>query len=81
MNPPKPPFHLVQDGLSSDTLKALEILIKDAADGELIGMAYVAMYRRREYTASATGECRRNPTFARGMISALDDVLADMVTR
>lgn len=77
----KPPFHLVQDGLSTDTVKALEGLLAEAKKGELIGMAYVAMYRRREYTACATGEARRNPTFTRGMLAALDDVLGDMVSR
>lgn len=74
-------FHLVQDGLSSDTVKALELMLEEARTGDLIGIAYVAMYRRREYTASATGEARRNPTFTRGMLAALDDVLGEMVSR
>lgn len=77
----QPPFSLVSDLLSPETLKALEGLAQDAREGELIGFAYVAMYRRREYTASATGEARRNPTFARGMLAALDDYLADIVGR
>jgi len=77
----KRPFHLVQDGLSSDTIKALQSLLAEAESGQLIGLAYVAMYKRREYTASATGEARRNPTFTRGMLAALDDVLGEMVSR
>jgi hypothetical protein len=77
----KRPFHLVQNGFSGDTVAALEALLKEARAGELIGIAFVAMYRRREYTASATGEARRNPTFTRGMLASLDDFLGDMVTR
>jgi len=75
------PYHLVQDGLSKDTKRALEQLVEDANNGDVIGLAYVAMYRQREYRAGATGECRRNPTFTRGMVRALDDVLGGMVTR
>lgn len=75
------PFHLVQNGLSSDTAKTLQNLLDEAQRGELIGMAFVAMYRRREYAANATGEARRNPTFARGMVQALNDFLGDMVSR
>lgn len=75
------PFHLVQDGLSSETVAALEQMLDEARSSELIGVAYVAMYRRREYTSGATGECRRSPTFSRGMVRALDDFLAAMITR
>jgi hypothetical protein len=77
----KGPYQLVQNGFSDDTVKALETLLADAKAGKVIGLAFVAMYRRREYTASATGEARRNPTFTRGMLAALDDLMGDMVGR
>jgi hypothetical protein len=73
------PFKLVADGFSGDTVKALEDLLRQARMGEIIGVAFVAMYARREYAASATGEARRNPTFTRGMLAALDDLLGESV--
>jgi hypothetical protein len=50
-------------------------LLEQAKSGEVIGLAFAAMYRRRRYTVSTCGEASRNPTFARGMIAALDDEL------
>ncbi len=76
---PRRVFHLVQDGFSPDTVQVLERMLAEAKDGELLGIAYVAMYRRRQYTAGAAGECRRNPTFTRGMLAALNDLLGDLV--
>jgi len=71
----KPPFRLVQDTISSDTVKALEQLLTAAKKGQVIGIAFVAMYKQRKYIANAAGEARRSPTFTRGMIAALDDAL------
>lgn len=76
----RPPFQLVQRRRSVETTEALESLLAEAKHGKVIGIAYVVMYQQREYTASATGEARRNPTFTRGMIAALDDLLGKMVT-
>jgi hypothetical protein len=71
----KPPFRLVPDAISPDTVRALEQLLREARRGRIIGVAFVAMYKRREYIANATGEARRSPTFTRGMIASLDDAL------
>ncbi len=72
-------YKLVEDTLSSDTVEALTVLLERAKRGELQGVAYVAMYRGRQYTAGVTGECRRNPTFTRGMVAGLDDELGRLV--
>lgn len=71
----RPPYRLVPDAISDDTIRALEQLLRQARKGDIIGLAFVAMYRRREYIANAAGEAKRNPTFTRGMIAALDDAL------
>lgn len=76
---PKKPFQLVPNTLSRDTMEALGELCRQAKDGELIGMAYVALYRGRVYTVDAAGEAFRNPTFTRGILRALDDMLGQMV--
>jgi len=75
----KPPFRLVPNKISPDTVRALEELLADARSGRMIGIAYAAMYRSRHYIVNAAGEARRNPTFARGMVAALDDRLGDTV--
>ena len=71
----KPPFSLVPDGISNDTVEALAQLQGMAQRGELIGFAFAAMLKRRRYFVNVAGEAFRNPTFARGCVSALDDEL------
>lgn len=63
---------------SSDTVKALQELTKDGKAGELIGIAYVAMYRGRDYYIGYTGECVRNTTWTRGMLADLFDALSNV---
>jgi hypothetical protein len=76
----RPPFRLITlNGVSHDTVECLEALLKRARRGEVIGVAYAAMYRRRQYTVHTCGEAHRNPTFARGMVDALSDELSRQV--
>lgn len=70
------PFKLVPAKISGDTVESLQELLKDAIAGRVIGIAFVAMYKEREYTVDAAGEAKENPTFTRGMLLALDDSLA-----
>ncbi len=72
----KPPFRLVPDKISTDTVGALQYLLRLAESGEIIGMAFVAMSRKRTFVANTTGEAHRNPVFARGMVAYLDDKLS-----
>lgn len=74
----KPPFRLVGDQLSHDTIKCLEELLAYAKEGRLIGIAFAALYKERVYIVNAAGEAYRNPTFARGLIAELDDELAKL---
>jgi hypothetical protein len=69
------PFTLVTAPASQETVKALEELLDEARRGEVIGIAFAAMCRKRTYFVNAVGEAYRNPTFARGMVSALHDDL------
>jgi len=76
----RPPFKLVADDVPHDIVAALEHLTKDAKDHrDLIGIAYVAMYRnRREVIANAAGECYRSPDAARGYLAQLHDLLGKL---
>jgi hypothetical protein len=73
---PPPPFILIPDLVSHDTMRALEQLIDGVRRREVIGIAYAAALKRRAYIVNSTGECYRNPTWSRGLIAALDDQLA-----
>lgn len=75
----KPPFVLIPDHVSHDTVECLETLLRHARKGEVIGIAFTVALKRRAYIADTAGECHRNPTFARGMVAALDDHLATRV--
>ena len=75
----KPPFVLVPDTVSHDTVECLEILLEQARRGQVIGIAYAAMLKKRAYITNSAGEAYRNPTFSRGMIATLDDQLAGNV--
>lgn len=71
----KSTYRLVPDNLSNETVACLEQLLTDAKDGRLIGVAFAAMYKGKRYIVNAAGEAHRSPTFARGMVAALDDEL------
>jgi hypothetical protein len=71
----KAPFRLVQPPACHDTVKALAELLEDAQNGHLIGVAFCAMYKRREFIVGTTGEADRSPVFTRGMLACLDDKL------
>ncbi len=67
-----PPFRLIPGHISHETISALEQLLSQARRGELLGIAFCAMYRGRRYIVDTTGEAERNPTFTLGMLRALD---------
>jgi hypothetical protein len=73
------PFALAPDSLSNDTIEALRELLTSAERGEIIGIAFAVMYKGRDYIVNTAGEAHRSPTFARGMVQALDDHLMQKV--
>lgn len=75
----KPPFHLVPDTLSNETTEALMQMLELARRGELIGIAFAGILRQRGYFVNTAGEAHRNPTFARGVVAALDDSLSNRI--
>lgn len=69
---------LLENYGSESTVTTLETLLEDARNGDLSGIAFVALGKRRKFVCGATGEARRNPVFARGMLACLDDALREM---
>lgn len=68
----------VPQKMSADTLDCVYRLLKDAERGELIGLAYVGMYRDRAYVVVAGGQWRSNIALTRGMVLDLLDELAKL---
>lgn len=77
----KPPFTLIPDTVSTDTVECLQVLLRRARRGEVIGLAYCAVLKQRSYIVNTAGVAHESPTFARGMVAALDDQLSDSVRR
>lgn len=71
----KPPFKLIPDSLSTDTIEALEQLLDQARNGEVIGIAFGVMLRQRKFLVNTAGEAHRNPGFSLQMTRMLDDHL------
>jgi hypothetical protein len=68
------------DPRSKECFRELVRLIGQASTGELIGIAFIAMYGDGGgYRADAIGEADACPTYARGCILALDDHLKEKV--
>jgi hypothetical protein len=70
------PYHLVPDNISGETIQALRELLQQAEDGEIIGVAFCAMYQRQEYIVNTAGEARRSPTFTSGMVEQLQNYVS-----
>ena len=68
---------LVPNTISQETIEALEFLLQEARSGELIGLAYVGMMKRRSCIMDTAGEAYRNPLFALGMVSMLSTEIAN----
>ena len=70
---------LLPDSVSDDTVECLNLLLDRAKKGEVTGIAYAAVLKKRRYIVNTAGAARQYPTFARGMIHSLDDALGEMI--
>lgn len=72
----KRPFHLVPGHVSRDTIESFARWLRRSEDGDVMGCALAIMLKNRTVVIDVTGEARRSPIFARGMVAELDDALA-----
>lgn len=75
---PKPPERRAPE-VNRDTVRCLVLLLEKATNGEVIGIAFAAQMPGHAYITDVAGKTQDSPTFARGMIRALDDILAAKV--
>jgi hypothetical protein len=59
------------DVASRDTVRCLRELLLQAEAGQVVGVAWAAIHRRREYSIHACGEAFRNPTYSSGIVGSL----------
>jgi hypothetical protein len=73
------PSALLHDRISRDTVQALETLLEGAKRGQVVGAIFGVMLKRRKYLVNVAGEAVRDPTFARGMVGAIEDELRVLI--
>lgn len=74
-----PVLRLVPRRVDADTVEVLRELLDHAEAGEIVGIAFAAMYRQRQFITETAGEARRDPVAARGMVATLSDDLAALL--
>jgi hypothetical protein len=67
----KPPFHLIGELTDQETQKFIDLLCQPHNRKDVMGMATVVFYRRRNVKYFATGLAIENPAFASGHTGAL----------
>ncbi len=72
-------MHLVRDLVPRDLLETCLQLTEGVKDGHITGMAFACTLKGRKYFVNVSGTMARDPTFARGVVAALDDELSRMV--
>lgn len=72
-------FRLVPDNISTETVQCLQELLDDAEQGEIIGIAFTALYRGKECIVNAAGEAYLSPLFTLGPVSMLSAKLRRLV--
>lgn len=74
-----PRFRLVADESPHDVIEILAQLLADAEEGQIYGIAFVAIYKARRVIVDAAGECKTNPIYSRGLVAVLDDFFRDKI--
>lgn len=62
---------------SEETIECAKKLLVDAVNGELVGLAFVALYREGGSEVDAVGCTLSHPTFSRGLAMELVDLMGD----
>lgn len=71
--------HVVRDHVSGSLVALLEQVLDQARMGAVTGAVIGLSLKGRRYHVNVAGALVRDPTFARGIVAALDDELAAIV--
>lgn len=72
-------YQLIQETISPDTIEALTQLLASAKRGDVVGIAFAILLRRRRFLVDCAGEACDNPVLARGAVTVLSDHLSDLI--
>jgi hypothetical protein len=72
-------MHLVRDHVSRDLLQTCVQLLEAVKEGHITGLAFGCVMKGKRYFVNVSGSLAKDPTFARGVVAALDDELGRMV--
>lgn len=72
----KAPIRIVAAAPEHDTIDVLRRLLREAETGELIGVAFTALYAGRQWVSGTTGEAERDLARAAGLVHAHSAALA-----
>jgi hypothetical protein len=70
---------LVPPAISAETADYLAYLLRETLVGNVIGIAGAIFHPGRNYSIDIVGAAEKDPTYTRGAVGALDDVLARVV--
>jgi hypothetical protein len=72
-------IQLIHDTISRDTAEAAAVIKGLVDSGEVTGMFFGLRFRGGRYMVNVAGRCAADPTYARGMLGALEDELSRMI--
>jgi hypothetical protein len=70
---------LVRDHVSRDLLQTCVQLLEAVQEGHITGLAFACSMKGKKYFVNVSGALATDPTYARGVVAALDDELSRMV--
>ncbi len=73
------PHGLVREFISKETIQCAQHLHDGSEAGVVIGAVIGYLYTRRRYGIAICGEAQADPTWARGVLGAIEDELRDMI--
>lgn len=73
------PMQLLHDSISRDALEAASTIKEGVESGDVVGLVFGLQLRGRRYVVNVAGQCARDPTFARGIVGAIEDELRALI--
>jgi hypothetical protein len=70
---------LAAPAVSQETKTKIVALLREIEQGNVVGVAFVALQPGHEFYADAAGTAKDHPAVARGALQSLNDILGTLV--
>jgi hypothetical protein len=70
---------LLHETVSHDTIECALAMAEGSKNGHIVGAVIGFLYKYRKYSVAVCGEAYRDPTWARGVIGAIEDELRHLI--